>query len=126
MVAEGLEEIGDERLAAVAVTGVDVDGDLQRAIVWYTTYDDDDDPDVQDALAELWPRLRHEVATRTRLRRAPLLEFRPDGVLRSAERIEHILAETAAAGRADADDDALDSGCRADQGDDAHDDHGRH
>jgi len=96
VVAEGLEEIGDERLAALAVTGVEVDRDLHRAIVWYTTFDDDHDPEVSAALDELWPRLRHEIATRTRLRRAPLLEFRADGALRSAERIEQILAEAAA------------------------------
>lgn len=96
VVAEGLDEIGDERLATLAVTGVEVDRDLHRAIVWYTTFDDDHDPDVSAALDELWPRLRHEIATRTRLRRAPLLEFRADGALRSAERIERILAGSAA------------------------------
>ncbi len=98
VVAEGLEQIDDERLESLAVTGVDVDADLHRAIVWYTTFDNDHDPELQMALAEYSPRLRHKVAKRTRLRRAPMLDFRADETLRTAERIENILHDSGSTG----------------------------
>ena len=37
------------------------------------------------------PRLRREVGDQTRLRKTPMLVFRPDEALRSAERIERLL-----------------------------------
>ena len=51
VVAEGLEELDDERLDMVSITSVEVDRELSRAIVWFTTLDDDDDPEVEVAFA---------------------------------------------------------------------------
>ena len=91
LVAEGMEIVDDDRLAMVSITGVDVDRDLYRAVVWFTSLDDDHDPEIAEAFDEHGGKLRHHVATQSKLRRAPILEFRPDLALRSAGRIEDIL-----------------------------------
>lgn len=95
VVAEELDGLDDERLAMVSITSVEVDRELQRAVVWFTTLHGDDDPEIAAAFDEHGPRLRRAVATGTRLRRAPELDFRADVSLRSAERIEALLRETA-------------------------------
>ncbi len=91
IVAEELEQIDDERLALTSITGVTVDRDLFRAVIWFTTLDGDGDPNVIEAFEEHTRRLRREVGAQTRLRRVPELRFRPDDTLRSAERIEELL-----------------------------------
>lgn len=93
VVAEELERIEDDRLELVSLTGVEVDRDLHRAVVFFTTFDLDDDPEIAEAFDDHRGVLRHVVSTQTALRRAPELEFRPDVTLRSAERIEQILRD---------------------------------
>ena len=93
VVASELEQIEDERLDLVSLTGVDVDRDLHRAVVYFTTFDRDDDPEIAEAFEEYAGRLRHAVSQGTQLRRAPELEFRSDDTLRSAERIEELLRQ---------------------------------
>lgn len=93
VVAQALEEIEDDRLDLVSITGVDVDRDLYRAVVWFTTLDDDDDEAIADAFDEHRGRLRRAVSDQTRLRRTPELQFRPDTAIRSAERIESLFRE---------------------------------
>ncbi|MEM9521019.1 MAG: 30S ribosome-binding factor RbfA [Actinomycetota bacterium] len=95
VVASELELIDDERLDLVSLTGVDVDRDLHKAVVYFTTFDRDGDPEIDEAFEEYTGRLRHAVSQGTQLRRAPELEFRADGTLRAAERIEEILREEA-------------------------------
>ncbi len=94
IVAEELEQIDDDRLALASITGVVVDRDLFRAVVYFTTLDAEDDPEVIEALEEHSKRLRREVGAQTRLRRAPELQFRADETLRAAERIEDLLRGT--------------------------------
>ena len=91
IVAEEMELIDDERLAFVSITSVDVDRDLHKAVLWFTTLDGDDAPEVAEAFDEHAGRFRRAVSSQARLRTTPLLEFRGDVVLRSAERIEEIL-----------------------------------
>lgn len=93
IVAESMEELDDDRLAMVSVTGVDVDRDLHRAVVWFTSLGDtaEDDRAAAEAFEEHARHLRRTVGDQTRLRRTPELVFRPDTVLRSAERIERLL-----------------------------------
>ncbi len=95
VVASELELLEDERLDLVSLTGVDVDRDLHKAVVYFTTFDRDDDPEIAEAFDEYRGRLRHAVSTQTQLRRAPELEFRSDATLRSAERIEELLRQEA-------------------------------
>lgn len=91
IVAEELEGFDDDRLMMVSITGVEVDRELHRAIVRFTTLDGDDDPEVEEAFEEYRSRLRKAVGAQARLRHTPILEFRADEVLRSAERIETLL-----------------------------------
>lgn len=101
ILAEELESFDDERLEMVSITGVDVDRELHRAVVWFTTLHGDDDPAVAEGFADHAGRLRRAVSSQARLRRTPALEFRPDVTLRSAERIEELLREQEEPGGAD-------------------------
>ena len=96
IVAESMEELDDDRLAMVSVTGVDVDRELHRAVVWFTSLGDTEegDIDIAEAFEEHAGQLRRTVGGQTRLRRTPELVFRPDTVVRSAERIERLLDDT--------------------------------
>ena len=95
VIASELEDIEDERLELVSLTGVDVDRDLHKAVIYFTTFDRDGDPEIDEAFEEYRGRLRHAVSQGTQLRRAPELEFRSDSTLRSAARIEEILRQEA-------------------------------
>ena len=95
VIASELEYIEDERLDLVSLTGVDVDRDLHKAVIYFTTFDRDGDPEIDEAFEEYRGRLRHAVSQGTQLRRAPELEFRSDSTLRSAARIEAILRQEA-------------------------------
>ena len=95
VIASELEYIEDERLELVSLTGVDVDRDLHKAVIYFTTFDRDGDPEIDQAFEEYRGRLRHAVSQGTQLRRAPELEFRSDSTLRSAARIEEILRQEA-------------------------------
>jgi ribosome-binding factor A len=110
IVAEEIERIDDERLGFHTVVGVDVDSDLRRATVWYTTLEGDeaggsddaegDDP-VVVALGEHRPRLQSAIGRQARLKRTPELSFEPDEVIRRAERVEAILRDIASDEAAD-------------------------
>jgi ribosome-binding factor A len=93
VIASELEYIEDERLELLSLTGVDVDRDLHKAVIYFTTFDRDGDPEIDEAFEEYRGRLRHAVSQGTQLRRAPELEFRSDSTLRSAARIEEILRQ---------------------------------
>lgn len=95
VIASELEYIEDERLELVSLTGVDVDRDLHKAVIYFTTFDRDGYPEIDEAFEEYRGRLRHAVSQGTQLRRAPELEFRSDSTLRSAARIEEILRQEA-------------------------------
>lgn len=95
VIASELEYIEDERLELVSLTGVDVDRDLHKAVIYFTTFDRDGDPEIDEVFEEYRGRLRHAVSQGTQLRRAPELEFRSDSTLRSAARIEEILRQEA-------------------------------
>jgi len=93
IIAEELETFEDDRLELVSVTSVQVDRELSKATVWFTTLDADDSPEVAEAFEEYRGKLRKAVADQARLRRTPALFFEADTVLRSAERIETILRD---------------------------------
>jgi ribosome-binding factor A len=95
VVATELERLDDERLDLVTVTAVDVDADLNTAKVYYsalTAEARDGLDEVVEALEEArWPIQRRVNAT-VRARKTPQISFLPDDVLRSALRIEDLLA----------------------------------
>ncbi len=94
IVAGQLEGLDDDRLDMVSITGVTVDRDLFRAVVYFTSLENDSDDEVLEAFEEHAGHLRHEVGIQSRLRRAPELQFRPDETLRAAERIERLLRDS--------------------------------
>ena len=94
VIAEDLERIGDERLELVAITSIDVDQELNRAIVLYDSLrGPDSDAEVLEAFGQHRVRLQSSIARQIHARKTPVLEFRPDDVLRSAQRIEEILRD---------------------------------
>jgi ribosome-binding factor A len=107
IVADELERIADERLELLAVTSVVVDPDMSHAVVYFDTLlAGDDDPEVLEALGELRIRLQRAIGRQARLKRTPMLEFRPDEVERRAGRIEGILREIEPVDPSTDDDDA--------------------
>ena len=92
IIAEQLTKEDDGDLAFVTITAVDVDREFEKARVYYTTVDGDDENEtVVAALGEFRPKARRAVGQQARIRRTPDLEFLPDDVQRRAERIETIL-----------------------------------
>ena len=94
IVAEELVRIDDERLELVTVTGIEVDDELNRAHVFFDSLaGEDGDADIITALEENRARLQSSIAKQIRAKKTPILDFRPDIALRSAERIDDILRE---------------------------------
>jgi ribosome-binding factor A len=81
VVAEELLQIDDDRLALVAVTGVEVDP-MRGA---------EGDAEILAALGEHRKRLQAAIASQVQARRTPVLSFKPDEAIRSAERIDELL-----------------------------------
>jgi ribosome-binding factor A len=95
IIADELVEIGDERLEHVSITSVDTDSELNRAVVFFDSrLGEAGDPQVLAALSERRVRLQRAVGDQMRARRTPVLEFKPDEVIRHAERIDTILRDT--------------------------------
>ncbi|MGZ4704645.1 MAG: 30S ribosome-binding factor RbfA [Acidimicrobiales bacterium] len=94
IVAEALEEVDDERLDLLTVTAVDVDSDLNRAVVYYDSLQGaEGDAEILEALDEARPRLRKTVGREARIKRVPELAFAPDPAVRAGSQIEAMLAE---------------------------------
>jgi ribosome-binding factor A len=94
IIAEELVRIDDERLTFVSVTGIEVDDELNRAHVYFDSLSGEEgDEEIVEALSEHRVRLQSAVARQIRAKKTPILDFRPDIALRSAERIDDILRE---------------------------------
>lgn len=94
IIAEELQRIDDERLDWVSVTHVRTDRSLDQALVSFTAAlgDLEDEWALVDVFEEHRPRLQQAINRQTSLRRTPPLVFEPDAQLRSANRIEELLA----------------------------------
>ncbi len=92
VIAEELVRIDDDRLAFVTVTQIDVDNELNRAIVYYDSLGgEESDAVILETLEEHRRRIQSSIARQIRAKKTPILQFRPDDVIRSAERIDNIL-----------------------------------
>lgn len=92
VIAEELVRIDDERLAFVTVTAIDVDNELNRAVVYFDSLDGEDgDTTIREVLEEHRRRIQSSINRQIRAKKTPVLDFRPDDVIRAAERIENIL-----------------------------------
>jgi ribosome-binding factor A len=104
VVAEEIERIADERLELVAITSVEVDPELNRAIVFFDAFNGESvDREIIAALTDHRVKLQATIARQIRARKTPILEFRPDEVIRSAERIDRILRDNPLPARTDDD-----------------------
>ncbi len=101
IVAEEIERIDDDRLGLLTVVGVDVEPDIRRATVWYTTLGGDTAPPAEgdevdpltEALEEHRKRVQAAIGRQARMKRTPELIFRPDPVTASAKRVESLLRD---------------------------------
>jgi len=94
IVAEEVERLDDDRLGFLTIVGVEIEPDLRRAVVWYTALDSDGgDAELVEALADHRARIQGAIGRQARMKRTPELTFRPDAVIRQAERVEQILRD---------------------------------
>ena len=92
IIAEELVRIDDERLEFVTVTGIEVDNELNRAHVYFDSLaGEDGDEEIIEALGQHRRRLQSAIGSQIRAKKTPILDFRADEALRSAERIDDIL-----------------------------------
>jgi ribosome-binding factor A len=92
IIAEDLVRIDDERLEFVTITGIDVDPELNRAIVFFDSLaGEEGDEEIIEALGDHRIRLQASIARQIRAKKTPILDFRPDIAIRSSERIDEIL-----------------------------------
>jgi ribosome-binding factor A len=119
ILGDEIERSDDDRLALVTIMSVDVQTDLERATVFWSSVlaDEDGDAAIQEALGESRHRFQKAIGRQARVRRVPELVFRPDPSVRSAERIEGILRSIH--GEADDADDARDGDARDSEDDGA-------
>lgn len=110
VVADELVRIDDERLEFVTITRVDVDTEMNRGLVYFDSLTDEEgDAAIIEALNEHRVRIQSAVGRQVRSKKTPVLSFRPDEVIRSAERIDRILRENPSPARHD-ETDGTDSG----------------
>jgi ribosome-binding factor A len=92
VIAEELVRIDDEALEFVTITNIDVDPEMNRAIVYFDSLAGEEaDDEIVNAFAAHRVRLQSSVGRQVRAKKTPILEFRPDEVIRAAERIERVL-----------------------------------
>lgn len=92
IIADELTRIDDERLEFVTVTSIDVDAEMNRAIVYYDSLaGEEGDEAIQEVLGEYRPRMQASINRQMHARKTPILSFKPDEVIRAAERIEEVL-----------------------------------
>lgn len=92
VIADELTRIDDERLELVTVTSIDVDPEMNRAIVYFDSmFGEEGDEGVIEALNEHRARMQSSINRQMHARKTPILSFRPDEVIRSAARIEELL-----------------------------------
>jgi ribosome-binding factor A len=94
IIADELERIEDDRLELVTITTVDVDQDLNRAIVTYDSLaGESGDEQILAAFTQQRVKLQAAIGKQITARKTPILSFQPDKVIRSAARIEEILRD---------------------------------
>ena len=102
IIADELTRIDDERLELVTITSVDVDPEMNRAIVFFDSmFGEEGDAGVLEALGEHRARMQASINRQMHARKTPILSFKPDEVIRSAARIEEVLRRNTVADDAD-------------------------
>ncbi len=96
VLAEELTRIDDERLDMVTITSIDVDAEMNRAIVYFDSLlGEDGDAEILAAFNAHRVRMQSSVGRQVRAKKTPILSFKPDETIRAADRIDEILRDTA-------------------------------
>ena len=100
VLADAVERLSDPRLGFVTLTGVDVNRDLSRATVYYSTLGgtsgatpETDPAATAVALESASPHLRRVLGREVRVKQVPQLVFVPDPAIESGARIDAILRD---------------------------------
>ena len=92
VLADELVRIDDERLEFVTITSIDVDNELNRAIVFFDSLAGEAGDDaIIEVLEQHRRRMQASINRQIRAKKTPVLDFRPDEVIRAAERIDEII-----------------------------------
>jgi ribosome-binding factor A len=92
VIADELVRIDDERLEFVTITSIDVDNELNRAVVFFDSLaGESGDEAIVEALEHHRRRMQSSINRQIRAKKTPVLDFRPDDVIRAAERIDDVL-----------------------------------
>ena len=96
VIADELTRIDDERLDLVTVTSIDVDPEMNRAIVYFDSLrGEEGDAEILEVLGQYRVRIQSSVGRQVRAKKTPILHFRADETIRAAERIEQVLRDHA-------------------------------
>jgi ribosome-binding factor A len=94
VLAEDLERIDDDRLQLVTITRVDVDSEMNRGTVYFdSALDASGDATIIEAFSAYRIRLQGAIGRQVRAKKTPILDFRPDLIIRGAEHIDQILRD---------------------------------
>lgn len=95
VIADELTKIDDDRLELVTITSIDVDPEMNRAIVFFDSLSGEEgDAEILEAFAQYRVRIQSSVGRQVRSKKTPILHFRADETIRAAERIERVLRES--------------------------------
>ncbi|MBN1286105.1 MAG: 30S ribosome-binding factor RbfA [Anaerolineae bacterium] len=99
-------DVKDPRLNGVTITEVQLDREMQFAVVYVNAMGEEERAEeVMEALERAGGFLRREVGARVRLRRTPELRFKWDDTLAHAERVNRLLDSLDIPPATDADED---------------------
>lgn len=85
--------LSDPRLEGVSITHVQLSGDLQVASIYYRSYSDIAQEDIQKGLERSASFLRKDLSGKLTVHRVPQLRFFFDVSIEKASRIEELLGE---------------------------------
>jgi len=89
IIADYFERVNDDNLDFFTITGVEVDSDLNRARVFVSTLDDNDD--ILMFLSEHRKQIQSEINRQSHIRKTPEVTFEFDPAIKEGARIEEIL-----------------------------------
>jgi ribosome-binding factor A len=102
IIAEEIENLDDDRIPFIAVTGIVAEADLRHALVYIDTLDESLDAEVLEALEDARWRLQKAIGRQSRVKHTPVLTFAIDPAVRQGELIDKMVRENPIVERADA------------------------
>jgi ribosome-binding factor A len=102
IIAEEIENLDDDRIPFIAVTGIVAEADLRHALVYIDTLDESLDVEVLEALEDARWRLQKAIGRQSRVKHTPVLTFAIDPAVRQGELIDKMVRENPIVERADA------------------------